>query len=72
MSRAETHVQTKRLGKEIQGWMIEQISSWGMFQKKQVSSREKNTADVGLGPFSRGCLAQRQCVVAHCVPLARC
>lgn len=44
-------VQTKRLGKEVQVWVIEQISSWGMLQKIQVSSRQKNTEQMcGLGP----------------------
>ena len=44
-------MQTKRLGREIQVRVIEQISSRGTFQKKQVSSREKNTEQTwGLGP----------------------
>jgi len=47
LSRAEIRVQTKRLGKEPQGRVIEQRSSWGTFQKKQ----EKNTERTwGLGP----------------------
>lgn len=51
MSRAEIHVQTKRLGQEVQVCVIEQISSWGMLQKIQVSSWEKNTEQMyGLGP----------------------